>query len=113
MKNPTPLFRSALLASLCGASLFLSGCGFRNVETPAGYVGYVTEGAVFGSAKFVGLQSGPGSSGLKFLYRVTNISVTPYTYDEVFDAQKSTGALAKDQLALSFDLSVTFRVHTH
>jgi regulator of protease activity HflC (stomatin/prohibitin superfamily) len=97
----------ALAASLLA---LLSGCGFRNVETPAGYVGYVTQGSLTGSTAFVKLQTGPTSSGLGFLYEVTNISVTPYTYDEQFQVSQQTGVLAKDQLAVSFDLHITFRI---
>jgi regulator of protease activity HflC (stomatin/prohibitin superfamily) len=90
----------------------LSGCGYHNVETPAGYVGYVTQGSIAGSAKFVGTQVGPTSSGLGWLYEVINISVTPYTFDEVFSAQNGTGVLTKDQLAVSVTLHTTFRIRS-
>jgi len=108
MKN-TPRSLSAFLLAAALSSL-LTGCGFRNVETPAGYVGYVTKGSLFGSSAFAKLQTGPTSSGLGFLYGVTNVSVTPYTYDEEFRVDKQTGVLARDQLAVSFDLHITFRI---
>jgi regulator of protease activity HflC (stomatin/prohibitin superfamily) len=81
----------------------------NNAYTPAGYVGYVTQGSVFGKGHFVGLQRGPTSSGKKWLMNVHNISVTPYTYDEEFtgDAQ----VLSKDHMRVSFAVHVTFRVH--
>ena len=46
---------------------FISGLvwfiGANNPETPAGYVGYLTQGVFFGQAKFYGLQTGPTSPG--------------------------------------------------
>ena len=102
-----PLFT---LAALAVAAFSLTGCGYQNAETPAGYVGYVTQGAVFGSTSFVKLQTGPTSSGLGFLYHVVNVSVTPYTFDETFSVEHQTGVLAKDQLAVSFDLHLMFRI---
>lgn len=100
-----------LAALAAAASVLVSGCGYRNVETPAGYVGYLTQGSIAGNAKFVGTQLGPTSSGLGFLYSVVNISVTPYTFDETFSVRDQTGVLAKDQLPMSFDLHVTFRIN--
>ena len=88
----------------------LSGCGFQNVETPPGYVGYITQGSITGAARFYCLQTGPTSSGLGFLLRGVNISVTPYTYDEEFLVSNGTGVLAKDQLALSFSMHITFQI---
>ena len=42
----------------------------------AGYVGYLTKGAVFGRTAFHGVQKGPTSAGRSWLL-VTNVSVTP------------------------------------
>ena len=78
--------------------------GSSNPFTPAGYVGYLTRGAVFGKTSFYGVQRGPTSAGRKWLVGVTNVSVTPYTYTEDF-----TG----DETVLSRDnLKIAFRVHT-
>jgi regulator of protease activity HflC (stomatin/prohibitin superfamily) len=78
--------------------------GSRNPYTPAGYVGYLIRGAVFGRSTFVGVQRGPTSAGRSWLIDVTNVSVTPYTYSEDF-----TG----DEAVLSRDnLKIAFRVHT-
>jgi regulator of protease activity HflC (stomatin/prohibitin superfamily) len=78
--------------------------GSRNPYTPAGYVGYLTKGAVFGKARFYGIQRGPTSAGRTWLLDVTNVSITPYTYTENF-----TG----DDAVLSRDnLKIAFRVHT-
>lgn len=92
--------------------LLLSGMvwlvGSRNPSTPAGYVGYLTQGSVFGKAKFYGLQVGPTSSGRTWLLSVTNVSITPYTYTEPF--MDSSAVLAKDNLKLEFQAHSVFRV---
>jgi regulator of protease activity HflC (stomatin/prohibitin superfamily) len=78
--------------------------GARNPVTPAGYVGYLTKGAVFGKSRFYGTQRGPTSAGRTWLLDVTNVSITPYTYTEDF---------TKDETVLSRDnLKISFRVHT-
>ena len=78
--------------------------GSRNPVTPAGYVGYLTKGAVVGRTSFYGVQRGPVSPGRTWLLNVTNVSITPYTYTEDF-----TG----DDAVLSRDnLKIAFRVHT-
>jgi regulator of protease activity HflC (stomatin/prohibitin superfamily) len=78
--------------------------GSSNPFTPAGYVGYLTKGAVFGRSMFYGVQRGPTSAGRTWLLDVTNVSVTPYTYTEDF---------TNDEAVLSRDnLKISFRVHT-
>jgi len=92
--------------------LILSGfiwfVGSRNPETPAGYVGYVTQSAVFGNTHFLGLQTGPTSYGRTWLGHVANVSVTPYTYDEEFTENDSV--LAKDNLKISFAVHLTWQI---
>ena len=58
--------------------LGLTAC--KNPGTPAGYVGYLTRGAIVGKASYVGLQTGPTSYGLSWLVSVMNVSVTPFSY---------------------------------
>jgi regulator of protease activity HflC (stomatin/prohibitin superfamily) len=82
--------------------------GSSNPSTPAGYVGYVSRGAIFGHARFVDLQTGPTSSGRGWLLHVTNVSVTPYTYDEEFTG--SEAVLASDNLKIEFRVHVVWRV---
>ena len=94
----TALFTLALLVPL----MWLLGS--NNPVTRAGYVGYLTKGAVFGKSRFYGTQRGPTSAGRTWLLHVTNVSVTPYTYMEDF---------TKDESVLSRDnLKIGFRVHT-
>jgi regulator of protease activity HflC (stomatin/prohibitin superfamily) len=82
--------------------------GTANPQTPAGYVGYLTQGAVFGQAHFYGLQTGPTSAGRRWLLSVTNISITPYTFSEEFSGNDSV--LSKDNLKIAFRVHVVWRV---
>src|SRR5947199_360730 len=86
----------------------LAFAGCSNVQTPAGYVGYVTQGAILGRARFYALQSGPTSSGLGWLLRVTNVSVTPYTYTEDFTGDSAV--LSRDNLRVSFRVHLLWKV---
>jgi regulator of protease activity HflC (stomatin/prohibitin superfamily) len=87
-----------------GLAVFVWLAGSANPFTPAGYVGYLTRGALIGQSQFYGTQRGPVSSGRKWLLAVTNVSITPYTYTEDFIA---------DETVLSRDnLKIAFRVHT-
>jgi regulator of protease activity HflC (stomatin/prohibitin superfamily) len=95
---------AALAFLLLLATTFVWLLGARNPYTPAGYVGYLTKGAVFGKARFYGIQRGPTSAGRSWLLDVTNVSITPYTYNEDF---------TRDDAVLSRDnLKIAFRVHT-
>src|SRR5689334_22886222 len=77
------LVSSAVAVFLCASALFWL-IGSSNPATPAGYVGYLTKGAVFGQSRFYGVQRGPTSAGRTWLLHVTNVSITPYTYTEDF-----------------------------
>ncbi len=57
---------------------------------------------------FYGLQTGPSSPGRGWLLNVTNVSVTPYTYTE--DFKGDTAVLAKDNLAISFNIHLVWKV---
>ena len=81
---------------------------FRNPDTPPGYVGYLTRGALVGQAHFYGLQTGPTSSGLGWLLDVINVSVTPYTYTEEFTGESSV--LSADSLKIAFRVHIVWRV---
>jgi regulator of protease activity HflC (stomatin/prohibitin superfamily) len=82
--------------------------GSHNPYTPAGYVGYLTRGAVFGRSTFYGVQRGPTSAGRSWLLEVTNISVTPYTYSE--DFTNGEAVLSKDNLKIGFSVHTVWRV---
>jgi regulator of protease activity HflC (stomatin/prohibitin superfamily) len=95
-----------LAAVLLPASLALTGCS--NPATPAGYVGYLTRGAVVGKTTYVGLQTGPTSYGLGWMMHVYNVSVTPFSYTEDFTGENAV--LTSDKLTVSFRAHTIFRV---
>jgi regulator of protease activity HflC (stomatin/prohibitin superfamily) len=82
--------------------------GSHNPYTPAGYVGYLTKGAVFGKSRFYGVQRGPTSPGRSWLLDVTNVNLTPYTYTEEFVGDRAV--LSRDNLKISFAVHTVWRV---
>jgi len=98
-----------LLFLLLGATVFVWLAGSRNPYTPAGYVGYLTKGAVFGKSGFYGVQRGPTSAGRQWLIEVTNVSITPYTYTEEFVGDQAV--LSRDNLKISFAVHTVWRVN--
>jgi regulator of protease activity HflC (stomatin/prohibitin superfamily) len=86
--------------------MVLAGC--HNVDTPQGEVGYVTQGAVFGSSRFVTTQVGPCSSGLGWLYAVKNVPITPVTYSESFEGNSTV--MSRDNLPIQFAVHVTLQL---
>jgi regulator of protease activity HflC (stomatin/prohibitin superfamily) len=82
--------------------------GSANPFTPAGYVGYLTKGAVFGQSRYYGVQRGPTSPGRRWLLRVANISITPYTYTEDFKGNEAV--LSRDNLKIAFGVHTVWRV---
>ena len=101
------LLASAILALVC-ASVVVWCVGSSNPVTPAGYVGYLTKGAVFGQARFIGVQRGPTSTGRAWLVHVANISITPYTYTEDFIGEEAV--LSRDNLKISFRVHTVWRI---
>lgn len=96
------VFFALILVIPCVIWLF----GSENPMTPAGYMGYVTQDAVFGEAQFIKIQKGPVSTGRGWLLGVQNISVTPYTYTE-----ELSGVLAKDSLSVGFRVHIIWKVN--
>ena len=94
------------LVALCAGMIWLLGS--RNPYTPAGYIGYLTRGAVFGKSIYYGTQRGPTSAGRSWLLDVTNVSVTPYTYTEDFTGEDAV--LSKDNLKIAFRVHTVWRV---
>jgi regulator of protease activity HflC (stomatin/prohibitin superfamily) len=110
---PTTLRRmpsglATLATTIVMVSIVVFLFGSRNPATPAGYVGYLTRGAVLGHERFVGLQTGPTSSGRGWLLNVINVSVTPYTYDEDFSGADTV--LSSDSLKIAFRVHLVWRV---
>jgi len=101
------LLTSAIAVFVC-ALCFVWLAGSSNPVTPAGYVGYLTKGAVFGQSRFYGVQRGPTSAGRSWLLHVTNVSVTPYTYTEDFLGDEAV--LSRDNLKISFRVHTVWRI---
>ena len=99
---------ASLAVALVMATAFAWLVGSRNPYTPAGYVGYLTRGAVFGRASFVGIQRGPTSAGRAWLLDVVNVSVTPYTYTENFTGDEAV--LSRDNLKIAFAVHTVWRL---
>jgi regulator of protease activity HflC (stomatin/prohibitin superfamily) len=99
---------ATLLAGVLLLATFVWFVGSRNPVTPAGYIGYLTQGAILGKARYHGLQKGPTSSGRTWMLHVENISITPYTYTEDFSAHNSV--LSKDNLKIAFRVHVVWRI---
>ena len=106
-----PRARFSLLLVTTGllfAGFLLWLTGSANPTTPAGYVGYLTKDAVFGRARFIGVQRGPVSPGRTWMMRVTNVSVTPYTYEEHFRGDDAV--LSRDNLKIAFAVHAVWRI---
>ena len=103
-----PRFVGAFVVVCLGLTIVIWLGGSSNPVTPAGYVGYLTKGAVFGHSRFVGVQRGPTSPGRTWMLHVTNVSVTPYTYTENFVGEDAV--LSHDNLKISFKVHTVWRV---
>jgi regulator of protease activity HflC (stomatin/prohibitin superfamily) len=106
-RRPIANFGTALLL-LGGVATLVWFLGSSNPFTPAGYVGYLTKGAIVGRSHFYGIQRGPTSSGRTWLLDVTNVSVTPYTYNEDFTGNETV--LSRDNLKIAFRVHTVWRV---
>jgi regulator of protease activity HflC (stomatin/prohibitin superfamily) len=95
-------------AGLLVAMLIVWSLGSSNPFTPAGYVGYMTKGAVIGKSRFYGIQRGPTSPGRTWLLDVTNVSITPYTYTEDFSHDEAV--LSRDNLKIAFQIHTVWHV---
>ena len=104
LRRVVPVF--VVLLTLLAVFVWLVGS--HNPFTPAGYVGYVTKGAVFGKTRFHNVQRGPTSAGRGWLLEVTNVSITPYTYTEEFVGDQAV--LSRDNLKISFAVHTVWRV---
>jgi regulator of protease activity HflC (stomatin/prohibitin superfamily) len=63
---------------------------------------------VFGRSSFYGVQRGPTSTGRSWMLHVTNVSVTPYTYNEDFVGNEAV--LSRDNLKIAFQVHTVWRV---
>ena len=109
--TPRPFASAGFASALAFAgavAAFLWFLGSSNPFTPAGYVGYLTKGAILGKSRFYGVQRGPTSAGRTWLLDVTNVSITPYTYSEDFTGNDAV--LSRDNLKIAFRVHTVWRV---
>jgi regulator of protease activity HflC (stomatin/prohibitin superfamily) len=109
-RRGSPFFApiTGLLLLLAAAPALVWWVGSSNPFTPAGYVGYLTKGAVVGKSRYYAIQRGPTSAGRTWLLDVTNVSVTPYTYNEDFTGNDAV--LSRDNLKIAFRVHIVWRV---
>jgi regulator of protease activity HflC (stomatin/prohibitin superfamily) len=105
---PVRLVAAILAFLFASLTLIVWLLGSHNPYTPAGYVGYLTKGALFGKARFYGIQRGPTSAGRTWLLDVANVSITPYTYNEDFTGHDAV--LSRDNLKIAFRIHTVWRV---
>ncbi len=70
------------LLGLAGVSLAVGSVGYGNHHTPAGYQGYLRTRPFVTAAEFVGVQSGPTSTGMVWRQEVVNIDMRARTFPE-------------------------------
>ena len=99
---------AVVLGPILLIAFFVWLLGTSNPKTDAGYVGYLTRGAIFGQTTFVGLQDGPTSPGRGWLLRVYNASITPYSIPENFVGDSAV--LSKDNMQVAFNVHVVWKV---
>jgi hypothetical protein len=69
---------AALVAGFC----VVAYVGCSNHHTPAGHVGYIKSKPFVGAGEFIGIQSGPTSTGFRWRLELVNIDVRPRTFSE-------------------------------
>ena len=67
MKNKMMGGAVLVLFFILGVILFTWFVFSPNIEIPAGYCGYITQGSIFGKRSFVAIEKGPSSTGKKFM----------------------------------------------
>ena len=81
VRRLAPVVAVAFVVLLLGV-FGLSRVGCANHHTPPGHVGYVKSRPLFGAGEFVGVQTGPTSTGWVWRQEVVNLDVRPRTYSE-------------------------------
>ena len=96
------MLKAAPIAVAVGAIVLIWLLGSSNPVTPAGYVGYVTQGAVFGQTRFYGLQTGrPRRAEPGFCRSPTSASRRTRT---TRTSWVTTSVLSRDNLKISFSV---------
>lgn len=104
--NKTVVSAAAALVVILLGFIWLSGSS--NVQTQAGYIGYIRQGSFLGKIEYIGLQTGPTSSGRHWLYRGQNVCITPYTENEIW--HEKDVVLAQDKLPMQLSAHLVWRL---
>lgn len=104
-KAPLPIVAIAAIAAF---TLFFLTPNLSNVRVTAGYASYIYSKPIFGRGEFKQVIFGPASTGLRWRLFGQAVSITPFTYSEAFDADRSI--LAKDKLPLSSQAHIVWRL---
>jgi regulator of protease activity HflC (stomatin/prohibitin superfamily) len=104
-KAPLPVIGIAALAAF---ALFFLAPNFSNVRVTAGYASYIYSKPILGKGEFKEVIFGPASTGLRWRLWGQDVSITPYTYSESFDA--ANAILAKDKLPLASQAHIVWRL---
>ena len=83
---------------------------YHNVQAPAGYAAYVVERPIIGSTSFQEVIFGPGSTGLRWRAYGDLLSVTPYSYPELFEG--SSTLIARDKLPIIGGAHIVWRLRS-
>ena len=81
-----------------------------NVQVPAGYAAYIVERPIFGRANYQGVVVGPSSTGRAWRLYGDLVSITPYSYSELFTGTESL--IAKDKLPITGGAHLVFRIRS-
>lgn len=79
---PKWLFVAVGLLGLTGVSIAVGSVGYGNHHTPAGHQGYIRTNPFVTAAEFVGVQTGPTSTGMVWRQQVVNIDMRARTFSE-------------------------------
>ncbi len=81
-RPPRWIFVAVGLLGLGSVGLAAGSVGYSNHHTPAGYQGYLRTQPFVTAAEFVGVQSGPTSTGIVWRQEVVNIDMRARTFPE-------------------------------
>jgi regulator of protease activity HflC (stomatin/prohibitin superfamily) len=102
------LFTVILVGGFAALLVLLSN--FHNVQAPAGYAAYVIERPILGSTTFKRVIFGPSSTGLAWRQYGDLVSITPYSYSEMFET--SSTLIAKDKLPIIGGAHIVWRLRS-
>ncbi len=107
MRTSLTLLPLLILAVIAAAVI---SSNYHNVQAPAGYAAYVVERPIVGSTSFQEVIFGPSSTGLRWRAFGDLLSITPYSYPELFEG--SSTLIAKDKLPIIGGAHIVWRLRS-